>query len=163
MVPHQAIEVALAALTGPGGGAHPVAVLERHGVVAVLVDNPVGRAIVFVEHRDGQWVGPGIIGGQFHRTVDRRTETTPGQPIQRLSRSRYSTLTPDGEPSELSWFGVTGIAAQDAAAVTITSSIDSMRVDVGDDGLVFAVAQGRTDEKPGVVIHTRDGGAHLAP
>lgn len=151
---HPAVGVALAAV-----GGHAVAVIEHPDIVAVLVDSDLGRAVAFVELVEGQWTAPAFIGGQAHREIKRRTETQASQPIQGLSRKRY---TPAGS-TEWSWFAFTGIAAHDAATVAATSSIDTYTAGIADGGSVFAVLRGRSDETPGVVVHTLDGATYPVP
>ncbi|WP_433568140.1 hypothetical protein ACQP1O_43070 (plasmid) [Nocardia sp. CA-151230] len=151
--PHPAIDVALGAVSGRDRAARLVAAVERGDTVAVLVDTPDARAIVFIE-RDGtgQWVAPSLIGESPCRHTTRAATTRRGYPLNAKQTKRVGTTT-----SDTGWFGLTGYAAADAVAVTVASSLDTHRVDVADDGLVLAAVRARLDEDPVVVIHLASG------
>lgn len=156
---HPAIDVALSAVSGTGWAAHLVAAVERRDTVAVLVDVPDGRCIVFVGRDDtGQWVAPSIIGGSPCRHTTRAAATRPGCPLDAKQTKRFGTTR-----SNTGWFGLTGYAAADAVAVTVASSLDTHRVDVADDGLVLAAVRACLDENPVIVVHRAGGGDIVAP
>ncbi len=154
---HPAVDVAVDALTGSGGAARPVAAIERDGVVAVLAETPTIQAVVFVEHRDGEWTPPKLVNGHPRREIIRPATTGGIAPITRLCRKRVGPPVAPGATPEWTWFAATGTAAEDAVSVTITSSVDTHQVEVGADGLVFAVVRVNTDDEPAIVVRTRDG------
>ncbi|WP_405137622.1 hypothetical protein [Nocardia sp. NBC_01388] len=65
--------------------------------------------------------------------------------------------------SEIGWYGLTGYAAEDAAAVTVASSLGTDRVEVAADGLVLAAVRARSSETPTVIIHLVAGENLVAP
>jgi hypothetical protein len=147
---------AAAALRAVGDTSFTVAaILDRDGTVAVLLEDTQGRALTAViEQLHGEWVTPEVLVGGRKLPASRRWAVTgEGRPL--LLSSRKPTCTASGR----FWYSVTGLAARDAATVTLESSLDHLTVPVGADGAVFALLRVLEDEKPGGVVQTHDGRA----
>ncbi|MET9490944.1 hypothetical protein [Nocardia sp. NPDC006630] len=162
---HPAIELAVGEFSKGGSPARMVAAIDRGDTMAVLVataspfdSDGEARVLVFVEHDGAQWRLPDVVNGSLWRPITRAATTAPGRPLDGKCTKLYSRTD-----SEIGWYGLTGYAAEDAAAVTVASSLGTDRVEVAADGLVLAAVRARSGETPAVIIHLVSGENLVAP
>jgi hypothetical protein len=153
---HPAVEIATSRVRDFDPDLTPVAAAVRPDVVAVVLDSDDKRFTVFVEYRDGEWVAPDFISGTPRR-VRQRESITGHRPLYDMSRKWFGWSADEDESDQVGWCSVTGLAALDAVAVSVTSALESTTSPIGDSGLAFAVVRGRRGDKPVVEVHTRDG------
>lgn len=150
-----------AALREVGDSFTVTATLEHGGAVGVLLEDPQGRSLtVVVEQHQGKWVTPGVLVGSHRLPASRRPTEPTGEERPVFLWSRKETT---GGVTGETWYSMAGLAATDAATVTLESAVDRVTVPVAADGLVFALLRVREDEKPDGVVHTRDGRAIPIP
>ncbi len=154
---HPAIAVAVERMSEHGGDFTPVGALIRDEVVGVVLDSEEARAVLIIENHDGVWVPPSVTVGGSRPTEPRHPRTLDYEPLQRRNRKRVGTLDGDGNRSEYGWFAVTGLAAEDAEAISIVVDDHEHREPIGDDGLAFGLARVHRDQDPQVYVHTTDG------
>lgn len=158
---HPAVPIAVGVVREFGAIA-PVDLLVRENMAAVLLEGEDKRFVVFVANGGGQWVAPGMTGGSPRRMREQQEPRTGQVPLTGVARRATSA----GTAGSGSWLAVTGQAAADAVAVSVATSMDSVRVPVGSNGLVFALVRGTAPTAVGdrpqfetvdLVVHTRDG------
>ncbi|MGV9680758.1 hypothetical protein ACWDSJ_36270 [Nocardia sp. NPDC003482] len=146
-----AVAVAVDALRDADREFAPVGVIDRGGVVAVLVEGSMSRTMVFVQHRDDAWITLGSIVGSYRVDRPRATRTPDRMALSKMATK--SATDPDG----VGWYAVTGLAAEDAESVTLTSELDQHTAPIDRRGRAFAVVRARPGERPTVTVRTRDG------
>ncbi|MGK8521945.1 hypothetical protein ACRS6B_10525 [Nocardia asteroides] len=57
----------------------------------------------------------------------------------------------------MGWIAVIGRAAQDAASLSVASSLEEQITAIGAEGLAFAVVRATGSEQPRITVTTRDG------
>lgn len=150
MLDHPAVAVAVGALTDHG--LTPVTAVVRDDVVVVVVDGEAGRWIVLAQHVEDSWrVGPGTIFGTTRPDTARDVRTPEYLPLQRLGTRFRAVSDTEG------WFAVTGLAADDATSVTVTSSLEEHTSPVTADGVALTVVRATSTEQPRIYVHTTDG------
>ncbi|MGQ4598684.1 hypothetical protein [Nocardia sp. R6R-6] len=156
LLQHPAVEIATRRVSDFDPGLTPVAAAVRAGMVAVVLESGDKRFTVHVEYRDGEWVAPNFVCGTPRR--DRQREAVTGhQPLCEQSRKWFHWPAGEQESDPVGWHSVTGIAALDAVAVSLTSTLESSTSPIGESGLAFTLVQGRWADKPVIGVHTRDG------
>lgn len=154
---HPAIAVAVESISGYGGEFEPVAAIIKDDVVGVVLDSDEARFTVIVQDREGVWTPPTITVGSPRPTEPRQTRTQDYMPLQRLNRKRFGSSDRDGARPEFVWFCITGLAAEDAAEVSIVVDGHEHTEPIGAAGLAFAIARMHRDDQPEVYVRTQDG------
>lgn len=134
------------------------AVAEREDVVAVVVQNYDTRHVVLVERRENEWAVPTMIsGGRSPADAPRPAKTDGPEALHDRAITQSGWPGADGGPPEVAWCAVTGVAAQDACDVLISSEIDEFIAPIRDDGFVLAVVRVRWRERPSITVRTSEG------
>lgn len=154
---HPAVAVATSAVAGCGGDTVPAGIIVRDNLAAVVVDSTEARFIVMMEGDGDTWTAQKYISGTARPNRERDAHTTDRNPLRSLARKPYGLRTASGERPEFGWLAVTGLAAEDAVSVSVTSELETQTTPVESDGLAFAVVRVRPDEKPSITVNTRDG------
>jgi hypothetical protein len=155
---HPAVVAAADAVAGFGDDFTPAGLIVRDDeLAAVVLDGDRARFTVMVENHSGTWVAPAYISGTTRPTRPRDPRTTDLNPLRALARKSHGTPGPDGRRPEYGWIAVTGLAAEDAVSVTVTSGKDEQTTPVTSDGLAFALVRARLDERLRISVRTGDG------
>lgn len=154
---HPAISVAQQRLANFEGNFTPTAIRTRDNAAAVVMDSDDARFVVIMEDVDGTWKAPAMVIGSPPPAGPRPERTPDSRPLQRLSRKRSAQLDADLRWPEYSWFAATGLAAKDAAEISVIADGREYREPIGADGLAFAIARVRHDVEPEIFVHTQDG------
>lgn len=146
-------ELALASVGGSGrvrGSAY------REGVAAVIaVDTPESSRFLVICHAiDGNWIAPSLMNANAVGAARPEFTRAPTY-ISDLSSSQ--TAAPGPERPAAAWSACAGIAAKDAAAVKVTTHMDSTLVEVGSDGFFLALIKSGWGEQLKLTVRTGDG------
>ncbi|WP_067663992.1 hypothetical protein [Nocardia miyunensis] len=156
---HPAVAVAQSRVAelddGFGTGFAPTAIRVIDDAVAVTMDSTKARFIIIMEDIDGEWSAPSTLVGTTRPDGPRAERTPDHLPLKQMSRKRVPTL----RAPDQSWFAVAGLAAQDAAEVSIVVDGHEYREPIDANGTAFAIVRIREGQEPTAFVHTRDGRA----
>jgi hypothetical protein len=153
---HPAVTI-LNDLLGPEWDAVDLLVRDDQAAIVDMRRDDLRETHILVARR-GEWVAPGLLTRNSTKVpVQRPAVTAPEEPILQLQQHASGWPSPDGSPPAEVWTSLNGILAEDAVAVSLTTSSDRFQAATRGDGTFLVLARASRGEKPDVLVHLRTG------
>jgi hypothetical protein len=153
---HPAVTI-LNDLFGPEWNAVDLLVRDDQAAIAEMWRDDLRETHILVARR-GEWVAPGLLARSSTQVpVQRPVVTSRDEPILQLQQHASGWPSPDGSPPAEVWTSLDGILAEDAVAVSLTTSCDHVQVATRGDGTFLALVRASRGEEPDVMVHLRTG------
>jgi hypothetical protein len=153
---HPAVKI-LIDLLGPEWHAVDLLVRDDQAAIVEMRRDDLRETHILVARRGG-WVTPGVLTRNSTKVpAQRPAVTAPEEPILQVQQHASGWPSPDGSPPTEVWTSLDGIVAEDAVAVSLTTSSDHSQAAIRSDGTFLILVRASRGEQPDVMVHLRSG------